>query len=117
MLDFTSPKIGRNWLPLSEFELMISASAIPSHSPRVVFRRIDDECLLIPITDNIADMDSLYRLNETGAFIWELIDGKRDIKDITVRMAEEFEVDLAEAEKDIMLFLEQVQEFLHFREY
>jgi hypothetical protein len=32
-------------------------------------------------------------------------------------MAEEFDVDLAEAEKDIMLFLEQVQEFLHFREY
>ena len=96
---------------------LISISAIPSHSPRVVFRRIDDECLLIPITDNIADMDSLYRLNETGAFIWELIDGKRDIKDITARMAEEFEVDLAEAEKDIMMFLEQVQEFLHFREY
>ena len=96
---------------------MISISAIPSHSPRVVFRRIDEECLLIPITDNIADMDSLYRLNETGAFIWELIDGKRDIKDITARMAEEFDVDLAEAEKDIMLFLEQVQEFLHFREY
>jgi hypothetical protein len=96
---------------------MISISAIPSHSPRVVFRRIDDECLLIPITDNIADMDSLYRLNETGAFIWELIDGKRDVKDITARMAEEFEVDLAEAEKDIMVFLEQVQEFLHFREY
>jgi len=96
---------------------MISISAIPSHSPRVVFRRIDEECLLIPITDNIADMDSLYRLNDTGAFIWELIDGKRDIKDITARMAEEFDVDLAEAEKDIMLFLEQVQEFLHFREY
>ncbi len=96
---------------------MISPSAIPSHSPRVVFRRINDECLLIPITDNIADMDSLYRLNETGVFIWELIDGKRDIMDITARMAEEFDVDLAEAEKDILLFFEQIQEFLHFREY
>jgi hypothetical protein len=96
---------------------MISVSSIPSHSPRVVFRRINDECLLIPITDNIADMDSLYRLNETGVFIWELIDGKRDIRNITARMAEEFDVDQDEAEKDIMLFLEQVQEFLHFREY
>ncbi|MFZ0472214.1 MAG: PqqD family protein, partial [Bacteroidales bacterium] len=88
---------------------MISASSIPSHSPRVVFRRINDECLLIPLTDNIADMDSLYRLNETGVFIWELIDGNRDIMDITAMMAEEFDVEAAEAEKDIMLFLEQVK--------
>jgi hypothetical protein len=61
-------------------------------------------------------MDSLYRLNETGVFIWELIDGKRDIRDITAWMAEEFDVDPGEAEKDIMFFLEQVQGFLHFRE-
>jgi len=95
---------------------MISVSSIPSHSPRVVFRRINDECLLIPLTDNIADMDSLYRLNETGLFIWELIDGNRNIRDITDRMAEEFDVDPVEAEKDIMSFLEQVHGFLHFRE-
>ena len=95
---------------------MISVSSIPSHSPRVVFRRINDECLLIPLTDNIADMDSLYRLNETGVFIWELIDGKRDIRDITARMAEEFDVGPDEAEKDILEFLDQVKDFLHFRE-
>lgn len=95
---------------------MISVSSIPSHSPRVVFRRINDECLLIPLTDNIADMDSLYRLNETGVFIWEAIDGKRDIRDITARMAEEFDVGTDEAENDILEFLEQVRGFLHFRE-
>ena len=95
---------------------MISVSSIPSHSPRVVFRRINEECLLIPLTDNIADMDSLYRLNETGVFIWEQIDGERDIRDITARMAEEFDVGPDEAEKDILEFLEQVKDFLHFRE-
>ena len=95
---------------------MISVSSIPSHSTRVVFRRINDECLLIPLTDNIADMDSLYRLNETGVFIWEAIDGKRNIRDITAMMAEEFDVGTDEAEKDILVFLEQVRGFLHFRE-
>ena len=93
---------------------MISISSIPSRSDRVVVRRINDECLLIPLTDDIADMDSLYRLNETGAFIWELIDGKRDIKEITSRVAEEFDVDQREAEKDILLFLVDVQDFIHF---
>ena len=93
---------------------MISITSIPSRSDRVVVRRINDECLLIPLTDDIADMDSLYRLNETGAFIWELIDGRRDIKEITSRVAEEFDVDQRDAEKDILLFLVDVQDFIHF---
>lgn len=95
---------------------MISLSSIPSHSSDVVFRRINDEFLLIPLTDNIADMDSLYRLTETGAFIWELIDGELAISDITSRVAEEFDVEKDVAEKDILVFFTEVQEFLHFSE-
>jgi hypothetical protein len=95
---------------------MISISSIPSRSTDIVVRRINDECLLIPLTDNIADMDSLFTLNETGAFIWELIDGRRDINDITTRVAEEFDVSQAEAEKDILVFLTEVKDFLHFRD-
>ena len=95
---------------------MISLSSIPSHSPEVVFRRINDEFLLIPLTDNIADMDSLYRLTETGAFIWELIDGKLAISDITSKVAEEFDVEHDVAEKDILGFFREAGEFLHFRE-
>lgn len=95
---------------------MISISSIPSRSDRVVVRRINDECLLIPLTHDIADMDSLYRLNETGAFIWELIDGRRDIKEITAMVAEEFDVDHHEAERDILIFIADVKDFLHFIE-
>jgi len=95
---------------------MISLSSIPSHSPTVVYRRINDEFLLIPLTADIADMDSLYRLTETGAFIWELIDGELAISDITSKVAEVFDVEREVAEKDILAFFEEVQEFLQFRE-
>jgi len=95
---------------------MISLSSIPSHSPTVVYRRINDEFLLIPLTADIADMDSLYRLTETGAFIWELIDGELALSDITSKVAEVFDVEREVAEKDILAFFEEVQEFLQFRE-
>lgn len=95
---------------------MISVSSIPSHSQKVVVRRINDESLLIPLASDIADMDSLYRLNETGAFIWDAIDGKRNIKEITAMVAEEFDVDPGEAEKDLLFFIAEVQEFLEFSE-
>ncbi len=95
---------------------MITLRSVPLHSSSVVFRRINDEFLLIPLTGNIADMDSLYRLNETGAFIWEKIDGERSVGDITSMMAEEFDVEPGIAEKDVIEFIEAVQQFLQFRE-
>lgn len=61
-------------------------------------------------------MDSLYRLNETGAFIWERIDGRRTIGDITSEMAEEFDVKRDIAEKDVIEFVLAVKQYLHFRE-
>lgn len=96
--------------------IMITLSSIPSYSPAVVYRRINDEYLLIPLTGNIADMDSLYRLTETGAFIWEKIDGKRAISDITSKIVEEFDVERDVAEKDALEFFREIQEFLQFRE-
>lgn len=94
--------------------IMISQETIPVHSGNAVIRRINNECLLIPLTADIADMDSLYRLNDTGAFIWEAIDGERSICDITVMMAEEFDVEKEEALKDILEFITEVLDFLEF---
>jgi len=95
---------------------MISPVSIPLHSERVVGRKINNEFLLVPLTSDIADMDSLYRLNETGAFIWEAINGKNCIRDITLMMTQEFKVSSDEAEKDLLFFLTEVQDFIEFTE-
>ena len=60
---------------------MTGLKSILSHSPSVVTRKTGNEYVLVPITNNIADMNSVYTLNETGAFIWEQIDGKRNVED------------------------------------
>ena len=38
-------------------------------------------------------MNSVYTLNETGAFIWEHINGENSVEDIINEMTEEYEVD------------------------
>lgn len=95
---------------------MISRASVPVHTGNCVIRRIDNECLLIPLTSDIADMDSLYRLNDTGAFIWDAIDGRRSIMELTGMVAQEFDIDEADAEKDIIIFLTEAQTFLTFRD-
>ncbi len=47
-----------------------------------VIRKIDDETILVPVRGNVAEMGSIYILNEVGARIWELMDGKRALAEI-----------------------------------
>jgi hypothetical protein len=57
-----------------------------------VYRKIDDETILVPIKDNVGDMGSIYNLNEAAAFVWEHLDGARTLSDIKNMMTLEFEV-------------------------
>ena len=75
-----------------------------------VYRRIGDETVLVPIKDNVGDMDSIYSLNEVGAFIWEKIDGTRRLIDIKEMMVVEYDVGNDEAEKDLLELIGQLEE-------
>ena len=79
-------------------------------SDSIVSRKIADEFILVPIRQNVGDLESIYTLNETGARIWELIDGKKKVNDIKDMIVDEFEVTPEEAEKDILEHLGQLEE-------
>ena len=81
-----------------------------SKSDSIVFRKIADEVILVPIRQNVGDLESIYTLNETGARIWELIDGKIKVGEIKEKLIEEFEVTPEEVEKDIVEHLMQLEE-------
>lgn len=75
----------------------------------MVERKIADEFILVPIRQHVADLESIYVLNEVGGRIWELVDGKRPIKEIRDIIVKEFEVSSEQAEADLREFLEQLQ--------
>jgi len=80
-----------------------------SKSPDVVFRKIADECILVPIRNNVGDMESIYTLNESASRIWELMDGKRTTGQIAAVIAEEFEAAPKQAEEDLQEILDQLE--------
>jgi hypothetical protein len=43
---------------------------IYTKSPDIVFRRIADEVILVPIRRNTADLEKIYTLNASASFIW-----------------------------------------------
>lgn len=77
--------------------------------PSIVHRNIAGEAILVPIRRNVADMESIYTLDQLGAFIWELIDGQRTVSDIKAAILNEYDVAPEVAEADLVEFLGQLQ--------
>jgi methyltransferase-like protein len=91
---------------------MVDLKSVPSHSPSIVTRKTGDEYVLVPVANNIADMDSVYTLNETGAFIWELIDGKKSVEDLIEAVIKEYDVDSITATTDVFSFINNLHKYL-----
>lgn len=78
--------------------------------PNIVSRKILDEVVLVPIQQNLEEMKTIYTLNEVGAFVWALIDGKRLFNEIKDLVIEEFEISPKQAERDLIEFMRQLEE-------
>lgn len=91
---------------------MIDLNSVVSQSPSIVTRKTGQEYVLVPIANNIADMNSVYTLNETGAFIWEQIDGKKSVMDLIEALIAEYEIDKETAARDVLTFIEEMNKYL-----
>ena len=96
---------------------MADLKTVPRQSPSVVTRKTGNEYVLVPVTNNIADMNSVFTLNETGAYIWELINGKRSVEEIINVVTTEYEIDYETASKDVFSFIENMRNFISIKPY
>jgi len=97
---------------VDKWNLMAGLKSILSRSESIVTRKTGSEYVLVPITNNIADMNSVYTLNETGAFIWEQIDGNRSVEEIINVLTDEYDIDFENAEGDVFSFVENMSKYL-----
>ena len=75
-----------------------------------VFRKIEDETLLVPLKDNVGDMGFLYNLNEVGSFIWQRMDSGEPLRDILDKILQEFDVSCEQAQTDLCEFIRDLEE-------
>jgi len=75
---------------------------IYQHDPSIVSRLIAGELILVPIRKHVGDLENIYTLNETGARIWELIDGQRSLSEVHQQMVNEYDIDPQQAELDLL---------------
>lgn len=87
---------------------MSDLEKIYKKSDTMVSRKIGEESILVPIRKNAGELDSIYTLNDTAAYVWDLIDGQTKVGEIKERILDEFEVTPKDAEKDLKEHLQQL---------
>lgn len=74
---------------------------VPIHHPRTAARVFSGEAVIITPAENTVRM-----LNDAGSRIWELADGTRTVAQIAAALAQEFDVDPAEARAGTAAFVD-----------
>jgi hypothetical protein len=76
----------------------------------IVARDIAGETILVPVRGRTADMQRIFSLNPTAAFIWRLLDGVRDTSQILDAVVERFAVGREEAASDLERILAEARD-------
>jgi hypothetical protein len=74
-----------------------------------VRRQVGGETLIVPVTGSVADLESIYVLNEVGARIWELLGAPTTVDRILEVIEREFSVPPEGAGGDVTEFLESLR--------
>ena len=77
--------------------------ARPNKHPRTASRLIDGMAVIITPEEGVVKM-----LNDVGSRIWELADGTHPLREIAATIFEEYDIDLKQAEDDVVEFVTQM---------
>jgi Coenzyme PQQ synthesis protein D (PqqD) len=88
--------------------VQVSARFIRNHE--VVSRQIEGELVIVPIRRGVGDLNSLYTLNPVGSALWEFMNEGHTLSEMVSRVCDEFEVTSAQAQSDILEFLDSMLE-------
>ena len=72
---------------------------------KFVVREVENELILVPLSGNVAKMNEMFTMNETGKFLWENIGENTSVDDLVNKLTEEFQVDEVTARRDTENFI------------
>ena len=80
-----------------------------TRSRSVVSRVIAGETLIVPVRGKVGDLASIYSFNGTGSLIWKLLESPRTVTQLATAVAQAYEVETAQAERDVTNFVSEMK--------
>ncbi|MBQ1308892.1 MAG: PqqD family protein [Ruminococcus sp.] len=75
-----------------------------------ILRKVADSYVVVPVGKLTLDFNGIINLNETGAFLFELLQEGAEKEDLLRKMLEEYDVTPEKAAADIDVFLKKAEE-------
>ena len=77
---------------------------------KYILRTVADKIVAIAIEQGGNDTDGVITLNETGAFLWKLLEQDTNVDEMTAALLNEYEADEETARADILAFCDRLDE-------
>ena len=86
----------------------------------MIVRRVAGETVLVPLAARTSDPEfksaRLFVLNETGEYLWSLLDSPRSSRELAQNLTLEFETAAGSAQADVEVFLATLRDIGAVRE-
>ena len=74
----------------------------------VICRQVGNESILVPIRNNVGNLDYIYTLSPVAARIWELLNGELTVAEIVDAVCAEYDVSREQAGTDVAELVEDL---------
>ena len=74
-----------------------------------ILRQVAGETVAIPVSGSL-DLNQMITLNETGLFIWKLLEQETDAETILAKLLSEYDVEEATAKRHVDDFIKLLKE-------
>ena len=75
-----------------------------------LLREVAGNYIVVAVGSAVKTFNGVINLNQTGAFLWELLQKGAEKEDLVKELLEEYEVDEQTASKDVDIFIERLQQ-------
>lgn len=75
-----------------------------------ILRKVADSCVVVPVGAATLDFNGMIQLNETGAFLFEILQKGASKEELVKALLKEYNVDAAAAEQDTEQFIGKLKD-------
>ena len=75
-----------------------------------ILRQVADNYLVVAVGDAVKDFNGIINLNETGAFLWKILESGATEEELVKKLTEEYDVTEETAKKDVGKFVAKLAE-------
>ena len=90
--------------------MTISLDSVPKKGENIIFRKIEDEYILVPMLASADEVEHIFNLNKIGAAVWERIDGVKSVRKIVAELSDEYDAGPGVIGAEVIEFLNDIAE-------